>query len=291
MGEQKVQVFSNDSQKASFIQHLLWDIEALEWMLQNQCFEKGITRIGAEQEFCLVTKDWRPANNADAILKRVQDPHFTTELAKYNLEINLDPVVLKGDCFHRVEQQLKMLLEKAKIAAKEEKSRVLLTGILPTISQNHLKLDYITERPRYLALNERLMSLRGSHFYLHLMGVDELSIQHNSVLFEACNTSFQLHLQIDPEDFISSFNWAQAISGPVLASCANSPLLLGRELWSETRVALFRQSIDTRHISLALKDQLPRVSFGSKWASGSISEIYKDNIYNLNKHCRFNLAS
>ncbi|MAO07519.1 MAG: signal transduction protein [Alteromonas sp.] len=278
MGEQKVQVFSNDSQKASFIQHLLWDIEALEWMLQNQCFEKGITRIGAEQEFCLVTKDWRPANNADAILKRVQDPHFTTELAKYNLEINLDPVVLKGDCFHRVEQQLKMLLEKAKIAAKEEKSRVLLTGILPTISQNHLKLDYITERPRYLALNERLMSLRGSHFYLHLMGVDELSIQHNSVLFEACNTSFQLHLQIDPEDFISSFNWAQAISGPVLASCANSPLLLGRELWSETRVALFRQSIDTRHISLALKDQLPRVSFGSKWASGSISEIYKDNI-------------
>ena len=64
----------------------------------------------------------------------------------------------------------------------------------------------------------------------------------------------------------------------MLASCANSPLLLGRELWSETRVALFRQSIDTRHISLALKDQLPRVSFGSKWASGSISEIYKDNI-------------
>ncbi len=278
MGEQKVSLKSSSNTQTQFVAHLLQDIEALEYMLENNMFETGITRIGAEQEFCLVTKDWRPANNADPILEKINDPHFTTELAKYNLEINLDPIELKDNCFQVVRNQLETLLEKANTVAKEESSKVVLTGILPTISQTHLKLNYITERPRYLALNDRLMAQRGSHFYVHLMGVDELSIRHDSVLFEACNTSFQLHLQIDPDDFISSFNWAQAIAGPVLSVCTNSPLLLGRELWSETRIALFKQSIDTRHTSLALKDQMPRVSFGSNWATGSIVEIYKENI-------------
>ena len=278
MGEQKVDLPSNNQEQALYVERLLQDIEALEWMLEHNYFESGITRIGAEQEFCLVTKDWRPAKNAEEILEKIDDPHFTTELAKYNLEINLDPVVLESDCFTKVATQLQSLLDKADATAREAGSRVVLTGILPTITQNHLHLDYLTDRPRYKILNDRLMRLRGSHFYLHLMGVDELSIRHDTVLFEACNTSFQLHLQIDPEDFISSFNWAQAMAGPVLSICANSPLLLGRELWNETRVALFRQSIDTRQTSLALKDQLPRVSFGSNWASGNVANIYKDNI-------------
>ncbi len=278
MGEQRDFLNSSENSLSDYIEHLLQDIEALELMLQKDLFEKGITRIGAEQEFCLVTEHWRPANNSDEILSAINDPHFTTELAKYNLEINLDPEELTGTCFETIEKKLNRLLKKANLEARKQNSKVLLSGILPTISQNHLKLDYITNRDRYLALNEELMNLRGSNFHLHLMGVDELSITHDSVLFEACNTSFQLHLQIDPTDFISSYNWAQAISGPLLSICTNSPLLLGRELWSETRIALFRQSIDTRHISLALKDQLPRVSFGTKWAEGNIVDIYKENI-------------
>ena len=67
------------------------------------------------------------------------------------------------------------------------------------------------------------------------------------------NTSFQMHLQIKPDDFVQSYNWAQAISGPLLGVSSNSPLLLGRELWSETRIALFQQSIDTRNSSYAVE--------------------------------------
>jgi len=278
MGNQSVHVKSDGEVQARFIEHLLGDIKALEIMLERSMFEQGIERIGAEQEFCLVSKDWRPSKNAAIVLEAINDPHFTTELAKYNLEINLDPLELKGDCFSIMESQLDRLLTKANNIAKPFDSKVVLSGILPTISQHHLRPDYLADRPRYHALNRQLMKMRGSHFYLHLMGVDELSIRHDSVLYEACNTSFQMHLQVTPDDFISSFNWAQAISGPMLAACTNSPLLLGRELWSETRIALFRQSIDTRHISLALKDQLPRVSFGSEWAKESIVDIYKTNI-------------
>lgn len=278
MGEQKIGVKESKKEKAAFIGHLLEDVKALEHMLKNNMFETGITRIGAEQEFCLVNPQWRPANNSVEILEDVNDPHFTTELAKYNLEINLDPVELTGNCFTEMQKSLESLLAKGTKSAEKYGSHIVLTGILPTITKRHLQMDYITPMPRYYIINERMMKIRGNNFRLHLMGVDELNVSHETILFEACNTSFQLHLQIEPEDFISSFNWAQAISGPVLGVCSNSPLLLGRELWKETRIALFRQSCDMRHISTALKDEPPRVAFGSEWVSGDASSIYKDNI-------------
>jgi hypothetical protein len=48
-----------------------------------------------------------------------------------------------------------------------------------------------------------------------------------SILFEACNTSFQLYLQIAPDEFVNKYNWAQMILGPVLSACVNLPILFG----------------------------------------------------------------
>ncbi|MBQ4821036.1 CBS domain-containing protein [Aquimarina sp. MMG016] len=280
MGEHLVKKINNKENRAEFIKHLLDDVKALELMLKQNLIEDDIIRIGAEQEFCLITDSWRPAKNAEKILNAINDPHFTTELAKYNLEINLDPLKLEGNCFTEVESQLKTLLKKAAITADKYDTKVLLTGILPTITKNELSFEYMTPSPRYWALNEKLKEIRGTDFKLHLRGVDELTIYHDSVLFEGCNTSFQMHLQVPPKDFISSYNWAQAISAPILGISTNSPLLLGRELWNETRIALFRQSLDTRSSSYALKDQQARVSFGDNWSSESIVDVYKNDIVN-----------
>jgi len=278
MGEHSVNSATDKETRLEFIKHLLSDIKALELLVEKGLIEKNISRIGAEQEFCLVTDNWRPSKKGDEILESLDDSHFTSELARYNLEINLDPFELQGDCFSRVENQLKTLLTKAKEAANRYDNKVVLTGILPTISKIELKFDYMTPDPRYWAMNNMMKKQKGGDFELRLRGVDELSIIHDSVLFEACNTSFQMHLQIAPDDFIASYNWAQAISGPVLGISTNSPLLLGRELWSETRIALFQQSIDTRNSSYALKDQKARVNFGDRWAAGSVAEIFKNDI-------------
>lgn len=264
--------------RIKFIKHLLSDIQALETMVNDCMIENDIIRIGAEQEFCLVTDKWRPSRLSQEILKKIDDEHFTTELARYNLEINLDPMELKGDCFSEVENQLRFLLKKARTAANKYDNKVVLTGILPTIGKKELGFDYMTPSPRYWNLNDMAKELRGGDFELKLSGVDELSVRHDSVLFEACNTSFQMHLQIPSFDFISSYNWAQAISGPVLGACTNSPLLLGRELWSETRIALFQQSVDTRGSSRALKDQQARVTIGNHWASGTAVDIFKNDV-------------
>jgi len=278
MGDQKVKKISDRLARAKFIRHLLNDVKALEIMLDSNLIEDDILRIGSEQEFCLVNKNWRPSKKSEEILNNINDTHFTTEIALFNLEINLDPVELKTNAFSIVEDQLNTLLKKAKASAKKFNNKIVLTGILPTISKKELEFKYMTPKPRYWMLNDMLKELRGTNFRLHLRGVDELFTKHDSVMFEGCNTSFQMHLQIAPNDFISSYNWAQAISGPVLSICTNSPILLGRELWSETRIGLFQQSIDTRNSSFALENKQSRVSFSKKWAKGTVVDLYKNDI-------------
>lgn len=270
--------FTDKRDKSHYIKHLLTDIETLTMMLQEDMFENAPIRIGAEQEFCLVDEQWEPSKKAMEVLKSLNDDHFTTEIAQYNLEANLDPLPLEGDCFSRMHRQLSELLQKAGYAAAQHQAKIVLTGILPTITSDHIHNEYMTPLKRYRILNEVIKELRKHDIELQIKGVDELRLLHDSILFEGCNTSFQCHLQVAPDDFISSYNWAQAISAPVLAAATNSPMLLGRELWSETRIVLFTQSVDTRKKTFILDEQHARVGFGSDWYRDSVTEIFKDNI-------------
>ncbi|MEC7770786.1 MAG: CBS domain-containing protein [Bacteroidota bacterium] len=278
MGEHIKKSSFSEEERKTFVQHLIDDIQALENMIKDGLIEDDIVRIGAEQEICLIKDDYRPSPNSLDILKDIDDSHFTTEFATYNVEVNLDPYTLEKGCFTAMEQQLRTLLGKVKKAANGRDTKVVLTGILPTISKGELGMDFMTPIPRYYRINEVLKAWRGDDFWVRIKGADELSLHHDSVLFEACNTSFQLHLQIAPDDFIKSYNWAQAISGPVLGICCNSPLLLGKELWRETRIALFQQSLDTRVWTKAVKEQVARVGFGEQWQKESVAEIFKKDI-------------
>jgi len=279
MGAEAVKAIESLSERKDYLYHLLNDVKALELMIENDLFEKGVQRIGAEQELCLVDKNFRPSNNALKLLDKINDKHFTTELALFNLEINLDPIKLDSDCFSKLENQLSTLLAKAYHEARKiEDNKILLTGILPTIKKNDLVFNNITPFERYKVLNNILKRLRGNDFRLKIKGVDELILKHESILFEACNTSFQVHLQVPLKGIVDKYNWSQMIAGPMLSIMSNSPLLLGKELWSETRIALFQQSVDLRNKSYLLREQKPRVSFGSDWLRKSFLELYKDDI-------------
>ncbi len=282
MGDQQINQLGSQEKK-DFLRHLLFDIEAMEAMIEQGMIEAGVTRIGAEQEFCLVGKDLRPSMMGPEILTLIDEPHFTSELARWNLEINLDPQDFKAGCFSNMHTQLDSLLALARKRSEELEQKVILTGILPTIRKSELDFKNMTPNPRYKVLDQSLKEQRGEDFSLHIEGVDELSLKHDSILFEACNTSFQVHLQISPEEFVDRYNWAQVISGPVLSASVNSPILLGKELWSETRIALFRQSIDIRNTGNYIRERQPRVAFGRKWLEHSAAQIFKDDVsqYNL----------
>lgn len=277
MGDQQINALSVQN-KTEFLRRLMSDIEALDHMVENGMIEKGITRVGAEQEFCLVQNNLRPAMVGPEVLASLEEPQFTSELARWNLEINLDPQDAGPGCFQRMSNQLDELLAIGSRGAQALDSHILLTGILPTIRKSELRFECMTPNPRYRVLDGSLKELRGEDFLLQLEGVDEINTKHDSILFEACNTSFQVHLQIDPDEFADRYNWAQVLAGPVLAACVNSPLLLGKELWCESRIGLFRQSIETRRTGNYIRDGQPRVAFGNDWLKSSAVEIFKNDI-------------
>ncbi len=278
MGELNVRLATDKRDAQLFVKQLLRDAKALERMIEDDWFETDIVRIGAEQELCLVNRHGKPAPINLEVIASADHPALTTELARFNLEFNLDPLEFRDKCLSRMEDQIRELYELVRKHAANLQAEPVMAGILPTIRKFDVGPDSITPLDRYRALMEALNTMRGDELELNIRGVDELRIKHDSPLLEGCNTGFQVHLQISPDEFACLYNIAQLITAPVLAISAFSPILFGKRLWYETRVALFQQSIDTRTSSEYLRHQSPRVMFGSRWVRNSILEIYHEDI-------------
>ena len=281
MGEKKFKKAKGELGRQQFVFNLLQDMQALEYMLHNQFFETGVTRIGAEQEMCLIQKkSFKAAPIALEIIEILKDnPWLDTELAKFNLEINLDPRIFTGSALKDMETETSNKLNIIKNELAHFQSDILLTGILPTLHKNDLESHNLTPRERYKLLVDSLSAqLLGQAFELRIQGIDELLLRSHTPLLEAANTSFQVHLQVDPDNFVPYYNIAQALTAPVLGISANSPIVFGRRLWHESRIALFQQALDVRTTNEHMRERSPRVNFGSDWVHHSILDIYREDI-------------
>lgn len=279
MGVQKIDQEQGGQQHRATIQHVLNDLRALEMMLERGMFESGITRIGAEQEIALVDSSFSPSPCGPELLEALNEPKATTEIGRFNLEFNLDPAELRGKVLSGLEQEICGLMQNARAAAEQLNAEPVLIGILPTLALEQLTLDFMTPRPRYFALNERITSARDGRYSIRIKGIDELRFTHDNILVEGLNTSFQLHYQVDPDDFALAYNTAQLITAPCLAAACNSAVLFGKRLWHETRIAIFEQTVDTSGDDMPTqRDVLKRVRFGEKWVKDSVLEIYRDDV-------------
>jgi CBS domain-containing protein len=278
MGEQNVKLNNDETTHQAFMKSLLTEVHALERMLDTGLIETGVRRIGAEQEMFLIDKAHKPALKAMEILEIVDDDRFTHELGLFNLEANLSPRRLAGDSLALMEKEAQEIYRKARETAARVGCDIALVGILPTLTKDHLALNSMVPTPRYYALNDAIKALRGEEFEFTINGIDQLVVEHDNVMLEACNTSFQVHFQVSPENFAKNYNIAQTVTAPLLAAAVNSPILLGKRLWHETRIAVFEHSVDTRskvHQERGLK---PRVHFGDRWLENSVTEIFKEDI-------------
>jgi CBS domain-containing protein len=278
MGEKQVQAGIQGEHRRRFMRQLLRDLQALEYMIHDNWIESGRRRIGAEQELFLVDRSLRPAPGSLKLLEKIDDPCFTTELGLFNLELNLEPCEFGGDCLSKLEKTLTAKLEYLDEVAASEGYQVVLTGILPTLRKSDLGLENMTPVPRYKALNQAMSEMRGGAYEFHIKGLDELLIKHDSVMLESCNASFQVHFQCSADEFPNLYNVCQVVAAPVLAAATNSPLLFGRQLWRETRIALFQQAVDTRSSIHHLRDRSPRVTFGNDWVQSSVLEVFQEDI-------------
>lgn len=277
MGDQKVTREYDDIQMRAFTLGVLNDLRALQMMLDGEMLEEDVRRIGAEQEMFLVDSAMRPAPLAVEIIEEACDGRLTTEIGKFNLEANLTPRGFSGDCLLSMQNELDEILAVVRTAAGKYDAGVVMAGILPTIQLSDLTTDNLTPLPRYREIDRVVTMLHGQDRVIQIKGLDELQLTLQDTFIEFCNTSFQIHLQVGAKEFVRYYNWAQAISAPVLASAVNSPLLVAHRLWHETRVALFQHAIDTRSLVHRERSQPPRVNFGERWVNESILEVLRED--------------
>ncbi len=259
-----------------FRQRLEECLHELRQLLDVPGFGTGPTTIGAELELFLIDCGGRPLPCNKVIRAAAADPRVTLELNRFNLELNASPTLLAGRPFTALGEELSLLLDRVAGAASDHAGRIALIGILPTLRQADLGPEMITDAARYRALGRGLRRLRPNPFSIRIEGEDTLELESDNVALEGANTSFQVHLRVEPADFTRTYNAAQLAIAPVLAVSGNSPTFLGHRLWEETRIALFKQAVEDR--PPGPRRRAGRTALGTGWLRGGALELFNDSV-------------
>ena len=241
----------------------------------GQCSNAG-PLIGLELEVWLIDHNFFPAPHNQSFLERLANPSVVAELSQFNIEINSPVERLEGRSFQRMHAHLSETMRHCASNAHEDVDTVIAIGTLPTLRQQDLSLEAMTPSHRYRALNREAMRLRGGmplniDIDAALPGTHHFLACFKHVMLEAAATSFQLHLQVPPAIISRTYNASVILSAPLVAIAANSPFLFGQPLWSETRIAIFEQSLQQSHGP-------ERVTLGTAYAGEDITKLFEENL-------------
>jgi gamma-glutamyl:cysteine ligase YbdK (ATP-grasp superfamily) len=253
------------------------DLDALARMLAEDRFAGDRPMTGLEVEINLVDAEGRPAMRNGEVLASIADPAWQTELGRFTIEVNVPPRRLAGTSADDLADQLRGIFDRADERARSTGCHILPVGILPTLAEADAGRDALSDDSRYALLDEQILLSRGEDIALAITGAEQLSLVVDSIAPEAACTSAQIHVQVRPDVFAGVWNAAQALAGVQIAIAANSPWLFGRQLWHETRIALFQQATDTRSEELKAQGVRPRVWFGERWVT-SIFDLFEENV-------------
>ena len=262
-----------------FLQKLDTEKAFVRSLFEKKRFDNHTRKLGYELELCLLNPDGTPAPANKQILEKADNPLFTYELAKYNLEINGNAFDLSPEVFSQISKDLAVLYGEVKQAASEFGVDTAMFGVFPTLSDEHMDADlYMSDMYRYRLLDRRLMEMRERPVRLDIRGKDHLNVNMNGVMLEALGTSLQTHWQIPFDEAVDSYHAALWASMVILAVSANSPLVFGKQCWMESRIAIFKQSVDTRNPQEIKDAVIPRVHFSKGYISSWL-ELFEDNDY------------
>ena len=174
--------------------------------------------------------DFLPSPTNAPFLKALNDKKVVPEISAFNAEINADPCLIRTDCLQRLHEDLIKIWQRIDLCCESLETEMLMIGSLPTIRDYMLKLDFISANDRYHLLNERIMALRDNQpLKVSIDGIESLDLLRHDIMLESAATSLQIHLQVEFENMTRTFNAAQLASVPMVAACANSPFLFGKE--------------------------------------------------------------
>lgn len=272
MGQEVSHSHFTEEEMTLFRQRLIAETKLLKQQFEDGLFSSCAPVGGFEIEGWLLDDKMKPASVNDAFFEALNNPLATPELAKFNIELNNLPLPLKADAFNQFERDMLAVYDDARKAAIAVDSDVVLVGILPTLEARDCSLANMSEMKRYHALNDVVFKIReGRPLLFDIHAKDSLTMESDNLMFEAATTSFQIHMQMPWQQAHHYYNASIIASAPLMAMAANAPLLFSKQLWQETRIPLFEQSVDTG-------DGLRRVSFGTGYAKESIVECFEENL-------------
>ncbi len=279
MGQEITTRHFNEADFQRFHQHLQQETEMLgEWFLNNQ-FSNKPPVAGYEMEAWLIDEHANPSPRNEAFLNAASNPLYTAELAQFNIELNTHPLNIQANFLSQFEKDFQQHWVYCKTIAERIGCRILSTGILQTLQQQHLSLSNVSKLIRYSALNEQVLTQReGRALQLNINGRQSLKSTHQDVMLEAAATSLQVHLQAPQSLAHHYYNASILISAPMIAISANSPYLFGKDLWAETRIPVFEQAVDVGGYNGAAQGPIHRVSFGTDYARHSLMECFTENL-------------
>ena len=263
-------------QRTTYRRRLDHELERFDRHLQDAQFVNHGT-IGLELELNLVDDTMQPYPNNQAVLELL-DSEYQSEIGAYNVEMNHPPLDIRGQGLAELAEGVEKRLARVRQAAEDAGSHLAMIGTLPTMTSQFLDSDeWMTQENRYAGLNNSILESRGELVKIDLRRDEKYTHYFETVAPESTCTSMQLHLQVAPDRFADAWNASQAIAGIQVALSANSPLFLGHKLWHESRIPVFKQSIDTRTKELINQGVRPRVWFGERWIT-SVFDLFEENV-------------
>ncbi len=279
MGQEITGVHFSKEDFARFHQRLGEETELLKQFFLENRFADTQTVSGFELEAWLMDRQFNPCPKNAEFIQQFASPMVSPELASFNVEFNYTPQVLTGDALRTLHLEMQQLWDKGNQTAHNIDCHLAMIGILPTVRQSDLSMANISSMKRYEALNEQVLRLReGKPLQLNIHGLESLRTEHNDVMLESATTSFQIHLQVPLDIAMRAYNASIILSAPMVAITANSPFLFGKNLWAETRIPLFEQSVEVGGYGGVAHGPLRRVTFGSGYARKSIVEVFVENL-------------
>ena len=155
-----------------------------------------------------------------------------------------------------------------------------MIGILPTLADGHMTADSLSPNPRYKLLSEQILDARGEDISISIAGIGNATGSTRPPTRSSPRRRARAPSSTSrrrPDDFAEYWNASQASPASSWRSGANSPYLLGKELWRETRIPLFEQATDTRSEELKAQGVRPRVWFGERWVN-SVFDLFEENV-------------
>ncbi|RKZ57567.1 MAG: glutamate--cysteine ligase [Gammaproteobacteria bacterium] len=279
MGEEIQYSRFNKTDYQQFVTQLAEETALLKNWFDNHQFSSSALMAGYELEAWLINQTGNPVAINESFLEKANNTLLSPELAKFNIELNVEPEQLSGNVLSTFERKLDKLWQQCSATARSLDSHIMGIGILPTLEDSDLTLDNISLLDRYKALNEQVLRQRnGLEIELNINGEEHLQVSHKDVMLEAAATSLQIHIQVPQDVAARYYNASVLLSAPMVAVSGNSPCLFGRRLWQETRIPVFEQAVPTGGYGGAASGPVHRVSFGSDYVRDSLYECFQENL-------------